>query len=163
MQNVDGADGLLSIAKYLKDDGAIIDFCKYQFDKELTVAVGDLPRLKIPTVKETPYIVLTDFAKKEGLNIEFNNYKFNLYVGVGSDKVEYVDDNGILIPDLYDVGSHFMTLIQDELNKRRNYDRPISSLITDGPYPVDPAGKHWAGRMTINLRINTTIGGNETL
>jgi hypothetical protein len=158
LQNLDISETLLNLGVYLKTNKNINDFCRTQFTKELKVYAGDFLRKDIPEVKDCPYIVLTDFKKKEGQNIEFCEYKVTVFLGVGSDKLEYVEEQGVIIPDIYDVGAKLMTLIEQEFNNPEERNRPISRIDTSGLYPLNPAGTHWVGRMDIAFRIYQTLG-----
>lgn len=159
MQNLDISDGLIRLGKKLKNDKDISDFCREQFGKTVTVFVGDTLRSQEPTLNRTPYIVITDFRKQEGQDIEFCPYSFTIYVGVGGEKSELVEDeNGLLMPDLFDVGAKFMTLIEDVLNDPSKNLRPCSKVNTAGPFALDPAGKHWLGKMEIVKRVYQHLG-----
>lgn len=159
MQNLDISDALIRLGKKLSKDSDIADFCNEQFKKAVTVFVGDTLRSQEPTFDKTPYIVITDFQKQEGQNVEFCSYSFTIYVGVGGEKSELVEDeNGLLMPDLFDVGAKFMTLIEAVLNDPKKNLRPCSKVNTAGPFPLDPAGRHWLGKMQISKRIYQHVG-----
>lgn len=91
LQNLDISDTLIELGKFLKNDSEITEFCEENFSQELKVYVGDFTRKTIPTVKDCPYIVLTDFRKKEGQNIEFCNYGVTAFIGVSADEETFVD------------------------------------------------------------------------
>ena len=91
LQNLDISDTLIELGKFLKNDSAIQEFCEDNFSQELKVFVGDFTRKTIPSVKDCPYIVLTDFKKKEGQNIEFCSYGVTAYIGVSANEETFVD------------------------------------------------------------------------
>lgn len=155
LQNLDISDTLISLGNFLKNDSAIQEFCGDHFNESLKIYVGDFARKTIPTAADCPYIVITDFAKKEGQNIEFCDYKAVLFVGLSSDEtLVSVDD--VLMLDVYDLGAKFMTLIEDVFNDKAKRNRPLSRCETVGPYPLDV--KHWVGRMDLTWRIYQTLG-----
>ena len=156
LQNLDISDTLIQLGKFLKEDADIQEFCNEHFSQELKVFVGDFTRKTIPTVKECPYIVLTDFKKKEGQNIEFCSYGVTAFIGISADET-YVDVDGELyMLDVYDVGAKFMTLIEAVFNDKNKRYRPLSRCDTDGPYPLDT--RHWVGHMGLVWRIYQTLG-----
>lgn len=155
LQNLDISDTLLSLGTFLKNDAAIQEFCSQHFDNELAIYVGDFTRKTIPSSGNCPYIVLTDFKKREGQNIEFCDYYATAFIGVSSDE-SVVDVDGIMMPDVYDVGAKFMTLIEAVFNDKTKRNRPLSKCSTDGPYPLDV--KHWVGKMELAWRIYQTLG-----
>lgn len=160
MQNTDISDSVLRLAKFIKNDADVVQFCADNFpDKTLTVYAGDMLRRDIPSDSECPYVVLTDFQiEKEGQNIESCDYSFSLYVGVSTDKMEYVEEDGVLMPDVYDVCAKFMTLLKEIFNDPAKRPRPISKVSSRGPFPVSPSGGHWVGILDITLRIYQAIG-----
>ena len=66
LQNLDISETLISLGNFLQNDSAIQDFCMDHFGEPIKVYVGDFVRKTIPTSADCPYIVLTDFKKKEG-------------------------------------------------------------------------------------------------
>ena len=155
LQNLDISDTLLALGSFIKNDNLIQEFCNQHFDNELSVYVGDFARKTIPSAADCPYIVITDFKKKEGQNIEFCDYYATVYIGVTSDE-SVVDVDGVLMPDVYDVGAKFMTLLETIFNDKNKRNRPLSRCETDGPYPLDV--RHWVGRMELTWRIYQTLG-----
>ena len=155
LQNLDVSDTLLSLGEFIKNDNLIKEFCEQHFDNELSIYVGDFTRKTIPSSGDCPYIVLTDFTKKEGQNIEFAEYKTTAFIGVTSDE-SVVDVDGILMPDVYDVGAKFMVLLETIFNDKEKRNRPLSRCETSGPYPLDV--KHWVGKMELTWRIYQTLG-----
>ena len=155
LQNLDISDTLVNLGLFIKNDRDIQEFCSQHFDNELSIYVGDFTRKTIPSAADCPYIVITDFKKKEGQNIEFCDYYATAYIGVTSDE-SVVDVDGILMPDVYDVGAKFMTLIEAIFNDKTKRNRPLSRCETDGPYPLDV--KHWVGKMELTWRIYQTLG-----
>ena len=155
LQNLDISDTLLSLGAFIKNDEAVQEFCGQNFDNELSVYVGDFARKTIPSAADCPYIVITDFKKKEGQNIEFCDYYATAYIGVTSDE-SVVDVDGVLMPEVYDVGAKFMTLLESIFNDKTKRNRPLSRCETDGPYPLDV--RHWVGKMELTWRIYQTLG-----
>ena len=155
LQNLDISDTLISLGNFLKNDAAIQEFCEDHFDEPLKIYVGDFVRKTIPSSADCPYIVLTDFKKKEGQNIEFCEYLVVLLVGLTSDEA-LIEVDDLLMLDVYDVGAKFMTLIEDVFNDKTKRNRPLSRCETDGPYPLDV--KHWVGKMDLTWRIYQTLG-----
>lgn len=155
LQNLDISDTLISLGDFLKKDADIQEFCGEHFVEPLKVYVGDFVRKTIPTSADCPYIVLTDFKKKEGQNIDFCEYNVVLLVGVSSDE-SMVEVDSVLMLDVYDVGAKFMTLIESVFNDKTKRYRPLSRCDTDGPYPLDV--KHWVGKMDLTWRIYQTLG-----
>ena len=155
LQNLDISDTLISLGNFLKNDAAIQEFCEDHFDEPLKIYVGDFVRKTIPSSADCPYIVLTDFKKKEGQNIEFCEYRVVLLVGLTSDEA-LIEVDDLLMLDVYDVGAKFMTLIEDVFNAKTKRNRPLSRCETDGPYPLDV--KHWVGKMDLTWRIYQTLG-----
>ena len=155
LQNLDISDTLIGLGNFLKNDSAIDAFCNDNFSQELKIYVGDFTRKTIPTVADCPYIVLTDFRKKEGQNIEFAEYKVTAFIGVSADE-SVVDVEGIEMMDAYDVCAKFMTLLETVFNDKTKRNRPLSRVDTDGPYPLDT--KDWTGRLDLTWRIYQTLG-----
>lgn len=160
LQNLDVSDSLIKLGVYLKTSERIKAFCKDQFGKEISIYAGDFLRKDIPDERKTPYIVMTDFRKKEGQNIEFCDYEITFFVGVSCKKVEWIEESGIIMPDVFDVGAKLMTLIEDDLNDETKRERPISKVIAHAPYPINPTGTHWVGDMVVTFRIYQTMGTN---
>ena len=160
LQNLDISNTLIELGNFLKGDSAIQEFCDDNFSQELKVYVGDFTRKTIPSVKDCPYIVITDFKKKEGQNIEFCSYGATLFVGVSANEETFVElENGqddVYLLDVYDVTAKFMTLIENVFNDKTKRNRPLSRCDTDGPYPLDT--RHWTGRMDLVWRIYQTLG-----
>ena len=156
LQNLDISDTLISLGVFLKNDLLVQDFCDEHFAKGLRVFVGDFTRKTIPNVADCPYIVLTDFKKKEGQNIEFCEYSVTAFVGISADDESVIDADGVTMMDVYDVGAKFMTLLEKIFNDKRKRNRPLSRCDTDGPYPLDV--KHWVGKMDMTWRIYQTLG-----
>ena len=167
LQNLDISDTLVSLGTFLKNDPLVQGFCDENFTSALSIYVGDFTRKSIPTAANCPYIVLTDFQKKEGQNIEFCGYRCTAFIGLSTDALltedeneddeeTVVDEDGILMLDIFDVGAKFMTLIEAVFNDKTKRNRPLSRCNTDGPYPLDT--KHWIGRMELTWRIYQTLG-----
>lgn len=157
LQNLDISDSLIKLGAFIRDDHAVQEFMEEQFGKDLKIFVGDFTRKTIPVVADCPYIALTDFKKKEGQNIEFCEYRVTAFIGVSADET-FVEEHGILMPDVYDVGAKFMTLIETIFNDKNKRYRPLSKCDTEGPYPLD--AKHWVGKMELTWRIYQTLGTN---
>lgn len=160
LQNLSIKDAIVSIGVLLKTDAEIRAFCTTRFNKPYPkVMVGDMTRRDIPDGRDAPYIVITDFQKQEGQNIEFCQYEFTIWVGVSADENQISDDyEDVEILDLYACCADLMTLIEKVLNDPRNNNRPCSKVNTSGPFPIDPAGNHWVGKLKVNKRIYQTLG-----
>ena len=159
LQNLSIYNAMISIGTLLKTDTEVSAFCKERFDVEYPkVMVGDMTRRDIPGVAETPYIVVTDFTKQEGQNIEFCPYEFTIWVGVAKEDNAIQTVDGVEVIDGYKDCADLMTLIEGVLNEPLKNNRPCSKVNTNGPFPIDPAGKHWVGKMTVNKRIYQTLG-----
>lgn len=156
LQNLDISDTLLAIGNFVKNDAAVQEFCENHFENELKIFVGDFARKNIPVAADCPYIVFTDFRKKEGQNIEFCDYYATAFIGVSADDTSYVDVDGVLMPDIFDVGAKFMSLIETIFNDKTKRNRPLSKCETSGPYPLDV--RHWVGEMRLTWRIYQTLG-----
>lgn len=155
LQNLDISETLIRLGAFIRDDNDIQEFAEEHFGKALKIFVGDFSRKVIPVVTDCPYIVLTDFKKKEGQHIEFCEYRLTAFIGVSADET-FVDEHGVLMPDVYDVGAKFMTLIETIFNDENKRNRPLARCDTEGPYPLDT--KHWVGRMELTWRIYQTLG-----
>lgn len=163
LQNLDISDSLLELGRYLKHNKEIDDFCITQCNKHLKVYIGDFLRKDIPTAEDTPYIVLTDFRKLEGQNVEFCTYSLDLYVGIGSNNIVTVElEEDITMPDLYDLTVKLMNLLQKVINDKEYRNRPISRIRTSGAYPISSLGNHWVGKLEIEWRIYQTLGTQYT-
>lgn len=159
LQNLSIKDAMVSIGALLKMDEEICGFCNDRFSKASPkVMIGDMTRKDIPESKDTPYIVVTDFKKQEGQNIEFCPYEFTVWVGVAREKSAIVTDDDIEMIDTYGDCADFMTLIEKALNNPKKNNRPCSKINTTGPYPLDPSGQHWVGKLAVNKRIYQTLG-----
>ena len=180
LQNLDISDTLLSLGIFIKKDEAIKEFCTQNFTKDLSVYVGDFTRQTIPSVADSPYIVLTDFSKKEGQNIDFCEYHVTAIVGLSVDVLAdymwtnatdtrwtgaeycewgsppYISHENVLMLDVFDVGAKFMTLLESIFNDKTKRYRPLSRCETTGPQPLD--AKHWFGMMELTWRIYQTLG-----
>lgn len=161
IQNVDLTEAAISVAGYLKNDPSIKEFISEQFQTEnLKVFVGDMLHVQIPRAEDTPYIVLFDWKKREGIDTEFCKYECTIAIGVGCGaRPEFVEaENGVMLLDAYDVSSKFTQLVIDVINKRRNGDRPLSSVEMEGPYVIDADGGHWGTLLNCTWRIYQTMG-----
>lgn len=165
IQNVDLMDAMTKVAKELKTSEKIKEFIRDQFyaDK-LTVYIGEMLHNQMPTVENTPYIVIFDCKKREGVNVEFARYDCYLAVGVGrGTRPTFVEtEDGILFLDSYDVLNKFTQLIIDVINERDDGNRPlaISELVSAG-VPIDSDGRHWGALISLQWRIYQTMGSNQ--
>ncbi len=157
LQNLDISETLIQLGVFIRDDHNVQEFIEKQFGKPLKIFVGDFTRKTLPVVADCPYIALTDFKKKEGQHVEFCEYRATAYIGVSADET-FVEEHGILMLDVYDVGAKFMTLIETIFNDKDKRNRPLAKCETEGPYPLD--AKHWAGKMELTWRIYQTLGTN---
>ena len=157
LQNLDISDTLIKLGAFIRDDKDVMEFIEKNFDRQLKLYAGDFTRKIIPTISDCPYVALTDFRKKEGQNIEFCDYQVTAYIGVAADEA-FIEEHGVLMPDVYDVGAKFMTLIEAIFNDKNKRCRPLSRCETEGPYPLD--AKHWVGKMELTWRIYQTLGTN---
>lgn len=150
-------DIALTLAHYLRDNSNVKDFCQSQFSKELTIYVGELLRKSIPTSDNAPYVVICELAKTEGTN-DIVSYSTNLFVGVAVEANTIVEEStNVKMYDGVDVLANFMNLLQIELNKRSNYQRPISVVKTSILGAIDPNGKHWVGNIELKWNMQQTI------
>ena len=160
IQNLDISETVLSICNYLASNSEIASFCQENFQKGVKVIAGEVTRNKIPKKGDAPYIVLYDFKKKEGNNIEWAGYTCVISIGISAQKdEEYIGiNNNVYILDAYDVLSKFMNLIEEVLIKREG--DPIATCNSMGPYPESPDGTHWVGFLEAGWRIYQAMGGN---
>ena len=159
--NIDLNEAAIKVADYLKNDPIIKEFVQEQFQtEELKVYVGDMLRNQIPRAEDTPYLVLFDWEKREGVDTEFCKYTCTIAIGVGCGaRPEFVEtDNGVMLLDAYDVSSKFAQLIIGVINKRNNGDRPLSSVEMKGPYVIDADSGHWGTLLNCTWRIYQTMG-----
>lgn len=159
--NIDLNDAALKVAEYLKNDPVIKDFVYEQFDAdEIKVYVGDMLRVQVPRAEDTPYLALFDWKKREGIDVEFCKYECTIAVGVGNGaRPEFVEsEGGVLLLDAYDVASKFAHLVIDAINRRKNGDRPLSSVEMDGPVVIDADGSHWGVLLNCTWRVYQTMG-----
>ena len=164
IQNVDLMDAMLKIAFELKTNEKVVDFIQEQFGTStLHVYVGEMLHKQVPTVDKTPYIVIFNCEKREGLNIDFARYTCKLAIGVGGgarpDFVE--DDNGIEFLDIYDVSNKFLQLVIDVINEREDRIRPLAIVQTQGTYPMESDSRHWVTFADLEWRIYQTMGFNQ--
>lgn len=162
IQNANLMDVALKIADYIKENENIKEFVAEQFEKELQVRVGEMLHVQLPTVEDTPYIVLFDWRKREGTHIEFCVYSCNIAIGVGKGaRPEFVtDESGVAFLDAYDVSHQLAQLIISEINNRDDKNRPLAVVETKGPYPIEPDGSHWVIVLECSWRIYQTMGFN---
>ena len=162
IQNANLMDIALKIGGYLKNNEHIKEFVAEQFQNELQVRVGEMLHVQLPTVEDTPYIVLYDWRKREGTHIEFCVYSCNIAIGVGKGaRPEFiVDDNGVAFLDAYDVSHQFAQLIINELNNRDDKNRPLAVVETKGAFPIEPDGSHWVITLECSWRVYQTMGFN---
>lgn len=150
-------DIALTLAHYLRDDENVKDFCQAQFKKDMTYYVGELLRKSIPVNDNAPYIVICELAKTEGTN-DTVQYSCTMFVGIVVDENAIVTEStDILMYDGVDVLANLLNLVQVELNKRSNYQRPISIVKTSILGAIDPTGKHWVGTMELKWNMQQTI------
>lgn len=151
------------IAEAIKDNATVISFCNEEFGTQPHYFVGELLKKQIPTAEETPYVVVCDLTKVEGVNVEYCEYHCSIIIGVGSDtKSDVVEtSDGINTVDIYDVCNAFMQVIINALHERKFTQRPIAKLITRGTYPVESDGTHWASILECNWRVYQTLGLDE--
>lgn len=165
IQNVDLMDAMLKIATLLKTDNKITDFVKEQFGVDrLNVYVGEMLHNQIPTVNETPYIVIYDCKKREGTNIEFARYDCSVAVGIGRGvrPIFSKTENDILFIDSYDVLNKFTQLILDVINDRDDRNRPLAiAEVKNAGVPIDSDGRHWGAILSLQWRIYQTLGFNQ--
>ena len=155
LQNLDVSDTLIALGQFVKNDTAVDEFVSEHFSGDLKVVVGNVTRQIAPTVEDCPYIVFTNFRKKEGQNIDFCEYACDVWIGLTADN-SVVDEDGIEMLEVYDTGSKFMHLIEDIFNDKTKRNRPLSRCETAGPYALD--AKHWVGSMDLTWRIYQTMG-----
>lgn len=164
IQNADLMEIALKVAKYLKSNERIKEFVAEQFEaKELQVRVGEMLHVQLPTVEDTPYIVLFDWRKREGTSIEFCVYSCKIAIGVGKGaRPEFVvDDDGVMFLDAYDVSQKFAQLVINEINNRDDKNRPLAVVETKGAFPIEPDGSHWTIMLDCSWRVYQTMGFNQ--
>lgn len=158
--NLNLTDIGIKLAEHLKENALIRDFCQNEFGKQPQFFVGEFLKRQEPTGEDTPYIVLCEMEKTEGVNIEYCEYHITLVIGVGSNTkpdLVNVKDN-IFTIDSYDVGNKFTQLIIQVLHDREYMQRPIAKLHTRGTYPVESDGTHWATIMDCTWRVYQDLG-----
>lgn len=162
IQNVDLMEAMIKIATLLRTDEKINDFISEQFDaKKLTVFVGEMLHNQMPTVEDTPYVVIFDCKKREGLNIEFARYDCMVAIGVGSGtRPTFVEtEYDIKFIDSYDVLNKFTQLIIDVINERDDRNRPLAiAEVVEAGVPIDSDGRHWGALVKLQWRIYQTMG-----
>lgn len=164
IQNADIMDIALKIGGYLKTNPNILDFIKEQFGKEeIQVRVGEMLHVQLPVAEDTPYLVLFDWRKREGIHVEFCVYSCKIAIGVGAGARPnfVVDDNGVMFLDAYDVSHKFAQLIISEINNRDDNNRPLAIVETRGAYPIEPDGSHWNIVLECSWRVYQTMGFNQ--
>lgn len=163
IQNANLMEIALNIGDFIKNNDNINEFVREQFDKELTVAVGEMLQSQIPVTENTPYIVLFDWDKKEGIHVEYCTYSCVIAIGVGKGvRNDFVEDkNGVLFLDAYDVSQQFTQLVISEINNRNDKQRPLSVVATKGTYPIEPDGSHWRTFVECTWRVYQTMGFNQ--
>lgn len=164
IQNVDLMEAMLHIGRTLRTDTRINDFIYEQFGADkLTIYVGEMIRVQIPTAKETPYIVIYNCRKHEGASVEFARYDCTMAIGVGAGtRPDFVDDEGIKFIDSYDVINKFTQLIIDVINERDDRRRPLAMVdVVNAGVPIDADGGHWAAIIECSWRIYQTMGYSQ--
>lgn len=162
IQNLNLMDIALKIGSFIKNNVYIQDFIREQFDRELQVRVGEMLHFQLPNTEDTPYIVIYDLKKREGIHIDFCTYSCNIAIGVGNGaRQEFVaDENDIAFLDAYDVSHQLVNLVIDEINNREDKVRPLASVETKGPFPIEPDGSHWLANIECTWRVYQTMGFN---
>ena len=162
IQDVDLMDAMLKVATLLRNDERVQEFILDQFSADkLNVFVGEMLHNQMPTVQETPYIVMFDCKKREGLNVEFSRYDCYMAIGIGrGTRPVFVEtEDGIKFIDSYDVLNKFTQLIIDVINGRDDGNRPLAiTEIIEAGVPIDSDGKHWGALMHLQWRIYPTLG-----
>lgn len=187
LQNLDISDTLIELGKFLKNDSDIQTFCEENFSQELKVFVGDFTRKTIPSVKDCPYIVITDFKKKEGQNIEFCSYGATLFVGVSANEETFVDVDEEETNETSDETNDNTEEETNETEETSDETAPsvymldvydvaakfmtlIENVFNDKNKRYRPLSrcdtdgpypldtKHWTGRMDLVWRIYQTLG-----
>ena len=159
LNNIDISNAMIDIGNYLKDNPNIKAFCQEQFGKELTVIVGATLRRQLPGHDKTPYVHFYNFDKREGVDVEWCRYRGNILVGVGTGaNNDFVEDGGVYILDAYDVTTKLMNLIIKELNDYKEKSRPLSTVETEGPDPIEADGSVWAGFLNCTWRVYQSMG-----
>lgn len=164
IQNVDLMEAAASLADYIKGNAEVNAFIQEQFQTEtLNVFIGDMLHTQIPRAEQTPYIVLFNWEKREGTDIEFAKYTCTIAIGIGcGSRPDFVQtDGGSNVIDAYDVSSKFAQLIINVINNRNNKNRPLSSVEQKGPYVIDADGGHWGTLLDCQWRIYQTMGFNQ--
>lgn len=162
IQNVDLMEAMIKIATLLKKDEKINDFVLEQFgEKKLTVIVGEMLHNQMPTVEDTPYVVIFDCKKREGTNIEFARYECTLAVGIGrgARPIFVETEDYVKFIDSYDVLNKFTQLIIDVINERDDRNRPLAiTEVVEAGVPIDSDGRHWGALVNLQWRIYQTLG-----
>lgn len=157
LQNLDISETLIQLGVFIKKHESVREFCYEHFGKELTVFVGDFTRKNVPDIKNCPYIVLTDFKKKEGQDVDFCAYEVKLFIGAKDEtEVRVETEDGIIIQDIYDLIAKFENLLQAIFNDPKKRNRPLSRCEVKDPVPLD--AEHWIGIMELTWRIYQTLG-----
>lgn len=152
------AEIALQLAHYIDNNTNIKSFCQEQFQKELKIYAGEVLRKTIPSVDETPYLVIRGMEKTEGL-LGYAEYTSTIVVGIGSESNTFFADfsENIKMYDGYDVLGKLVTLIQKELNKRNDGANPLRKCEVNMLGAIEPDGSHWAATMVCTWRMIQTI------
>ena len=155
VQNLNIADIIVTLGDYLKSNQNIKDFCVDNFEKEVSVQLGEVLDKEEPTSDDCPYIIILSGSKEEGTALTTCTYRMVIAAGVATEPFSKVEtDAGSIIHTGYDLINNFLTLIQKELNKRRLASNVTVNII--GSMNAD--GSHWAGTMEVLYQIDQVLG-----
>lgn len=149
------------LAKYLNEDEKIKTFCQEKFGKELKIYVGELLRKTIPTSKDCPYIVITELSKREGTREEVNHkveYACTMYIGIGAERNKLIEEDGIIMYEGCKNLGDFMNLVQMELTRRNDGERPFNQVEATIVGSIEPDGSHWGGTLNCRWKMEQFIG-----
>lgn len=155
VQNLNIAEILVTIGDYLKSNKNIKDFCVENFEKQVSVQLGEVLDTEEPTTDDCPYIVIFAGNKEEGTSLATCTYSMVIAAGISTKPFSKVETAaGSIIHIGYDLINNFLTLIQQELNKRRLANNVTVNVI--GSMNAD--GSHWAGTMELSYQIDQVLG-----
>lgn len=149
------------LARYLNEDEKIKTYCMDKFGKEIKIYVGELLRKTIPTSKDCPYIVITELSKREGTREEVNHkveYTCMMYIGVASERNKLIEVDGITMYEGCKNLAELMNLVQMELTRRNNGERPFNQVEATIVGSIEPDGSHWGGTLDCRWKMQQTIG-----
>lgn len=158
-QRVNMVEMSRKLADYLKQYEPLKSYCLEQFEKEQTVVVEYSTAEEIPGLEDTPWIMLYNASKEEGMQ-NMAHYECDIGIGVRNNLGDrYLEtDNGALVLAAYKHVSDIINIIQEALNDRANRKMPPTVFKALPTGEIDQGGLLWSGIIRCEWDIEQVLG-----